>query len=72
MQTFIFGLWDLVSRAGIEPRPPALEAWTLSHWTTREVPIVSFDVQLKQFFWLCHSAKMLSSSTVDLSSLTRD
>ena len=23
-----------------EPRPPALEAWSLSHWTTREVPLL--------------------------------
>ena len=28
----------LVSWPGIEPRPPALGAWSLSHWTTREVP----------------------------------
>ena len=31
------GMWDLVHWAGIEPRPPALEVWSLSHWTTREV-----------------------------------
>ena len=29
---------DLVPRPGIEPRPPALGAWSLTHWTTREVP----------------------------------
>ena len=28
----------LVPRPGIEPMPPALEAWSLNHWTTREVP----------------------------------
>ena len=27
-------------RPGIEPAPPALEAWSLNHWTTREVPLV--------------------------------
>lgn len=32
--------WDLVPRPGIEPRPPALGAWRLSHWPTREVPSV--------------------------------
>ena len=32
------GMWNLVSWPGIEPRPPALGAWSLSHWTTREVP----------------------------------
>ena len=24
---------------GVEPRPPAPRAWSLSHWTTREVPL---------------------------------
>ena len=28
----------LVPRAGIEPTPPAVEAWSLNHWTAREVP----------------------------------
>ena len=27
----------LVPRPGIKPTPPALEAWSLNHWTTREV-----------------------------------
>ena len=30
------GMWDLVSWPGIEPRCPALEAQSLSHWTTRK------------------------------------
>ena len=29
---------DLVPRPGIEPGAPALGAWCLTHWTTREVP----------------------------------
>ena len=29
---------DLVPQPGIEPGPPALGAWSLTHWTTREVP----------------------------------
>ena len=32
----------LVPCAGIEPMPPAVEAWSLNHWTAREVPIVTF------------------------------
>ena len=45
---FIWQLWVLVAArdphellfaAGIEPGPPALGARSLSHWTTREVPI---------------------------------
>ena len=31
-------MWDLVPRAGMEPRPPALGTHSLTHWTTREVP----------------------------------
>ena len=31
-------MWDPVPWPGIEPRPPALGAWSLSHRTTREVP----------------------------------
>ena len=38
--TLICGLWDLVPWSGIEPGPPALGAWSLSHWPTREVPIL--------------------------------
>ena len=26
----------------IEPRPPELGAWSLSHWTTREIPVYAF------------------------------
>ena len=33
----VVGMWDLVSRPGIEPRLPALGAQSLSRWTTREV-----------------------------------
>ena len=37
MQT-LCSTWDLVPWAGIKPSPPALGVWSLSHWTTREVP----------------------------------
>ena len=30
-------MWDLVPCPEIPPRLPALGAWSLSHWTTREV-----------------------------------
>ena len=37
---------------GIEPMHPALEAWNLSHWTIRAVPVLIFlDVILA--WWLC-------------------
>ena len=32
----------LVPRPGIEPTPPAVEAWNLNHWTAREVPLKRF------------------------------
>ena len=34
-------MWNLVPRSEIEPAPPALEAWRLSHWTTKEVLLLS-------------------------------
>ena len=33
-----FWLYLLPCQPGIEPVPPALEAQSLNHWTTREVP----------------------------------
>ena len=35
---FSCGMWDLVPQPRIEPRPPALGLWRLSHWTTRKIP----------------------------------
>ena len=29
----------LVPWPGIEPVPPAVKAWSLNHWTAREVPV---------------------------------
>ena len=37
-------MWDLVPWLGIEPRPPALGVWSLSHWTTRGISVtLDFD-----------------------------
>ena len=36
---FGYSMQDLVPRPGIEPGPPALGVWSLSHWTPREVPV---------------------------------
>ena len=42
---------DLVPSLGIEPRPPALGAWNLSHWTTREVLYyISFSVRVRGIY----------------------
>ena len=35
-------MWDVIPWPGIKPGPPALEVQSLSHWTTREVPIYCF------------------------------
>ena len=44
-------MWDLVPWPGINPVPPVVEAWNLSHWTAREVPdkfdLVSYKLQLR-------------------------
>ena len=40
-------MWDLVPWPGIEPRHLALGAWSLSHWTTKEVP----EYNLIQLFY---------------------
>ena len=40
IQILACGMWDLVPWPGIEPEPPALGLWSLSHWTNREVPLV--------------------------------
>ena len=45
-------MWDLVPWPGIEPRPSALGAWSLSHWTTRAVLWFQFpDILGKIQFW---------------------
>ena len=31
----------LIPQLGIEPTPPAMETWSLNHWTAREVPSIS-------------------------------
>ena len=50
MQTLSCGMWDLVPWSGIEPGPPALGTWRLSHWTTREVLLFSFLRNLHTVF----------------------
>ena len=59
MRTLNWGLWELVHWLGIKPGPPALGAWTLSHWTTRKVPCLLFLIKaainsLEHTFLLTH------------------
>ena len=51
------GMWDLVPRPGIEPRPPALGTWSLSHGTTREVPLTSLFMEWAQTFGFLTSSQ---------------
>ena len=36
--------WDLTSRPGMDPVPPALEVKSLKHWIAREVPHEGFEM----------------------------
>ena len=49
----------LVSRPGIEPTFPALEGWSLNHWTTREVPKLFCLCGFHQFCWRCRPIRKL-------------
>ena len=42
----------LVSWSGIEPRPLALGARSLSHWTTRKVPFIYFKWTICSWKWV--------------------
>ena len=55
-------MWDLVPWPKTKPRPPVVGAWSLSWWTTREVPKIffkifnfslSFDSHLLKFSRVC-------------------
>ena len=46
-------MWDLVPCPGIKPGLPSLEAQSVSHWTTREVPgrfILGLAIDLSAIF----------------------
>ena len=45
MWTFTCSTWDLVPWPRIEPGPPVLGVWSLSHWTTRQVPGNYFNIK---------------------------
>ena len=47
-----YSMWNLVSLTGMEPGPPALGAWSLIHWTSREVPVASIFLKNSSYFLL--------------------
>ena len=44
------GLRDLVPQPRIELTPPAVEAWSLNHWATREVLEFTFSAPTSFLF----------------------
>ena len=60
----------LFPRPGVEPRPPALGAWSLNYWPTREVPTSVFkNMSCKNIlhilgvnFYFCFSETKLTNS----------
>ena len=67
------GMWDLVPRPGMEPEPTALGVWSLSHWTTGEVPPDIFICQLwvgkihSDYIQMCREKTVASFLTDDSS-----
>ena len=50
-----YSIWDLVPWPGIEPRPPALGTWSLSHWATLEVPNSAIlKKKIRFYLWLTY------------------
>ena len=56
-------MWDLVPWSEIKPGPPALGAWSLSHWTTREVHSLTICLHTHQV----HPCLRASANTAPLS-----
>ena len=56
----------LVPRPGIEPTPPALEEWSLNHWTNKEVSICPSALKKKI---CCYSNTCVLSCSVVSDSL---
>ena len=44
IRTLGCGMWDLIPLPGMGLGPPALGARSLSHWTTRDAPMMAFIV----------------------------
>ena len=54
-------MWGVVPWPGIEPRPPALGGWSLSHWTTREIQsssLILWSGAVDGFHMVNHLAKV--------------
>ena len=63
MQTLNYSMWDLILWPGIKPRPPALAMCSLSHLSTREVPILKQNKWTKQKTLTCGDMLMCNFSS---------
>jgi len=66
-------MWDLlrVPWTGIDPRPPAVGAQSLNHWTTREVPINVFWVNQSVIAFLSQKDRGLLFKETGLESVVK-
>ena len=63
-QGLCFGIQNLVPWPEMEPGPHALGAWSLNHWTTREVPRCLLSVPKCQIILQRNLANLRSTSKV--------
>ena len=65
-------MWDLVPWSGVELGPPALGAWSLSHWITREVPVFVFEKKKKKLHIHVHSSITHNSQKAEAAQVSTD
>ena len=63
IQTLSCGKCELVLWPWIKPSTPALGVWSLSHWTTREVPleVLQFYFSVCLSYWHCNFCITITS-----------
>ena len=66
MQALSCGMWDLVLPPGIDPGPPALGAWSLSHWTTREISALLLSSLVVSYLLLITSSMFFTADIIFL------
>ena len=62
--------WDLIPWQGLNPGLSALEAWSLSHWTVKEVQILSWREILAVHPWPLYEGSSYSGSYLLVLSLS--
>ena len=62
-------MWDLVPWPGIKPGLPALGAWSLSHWTTSEIPAGSTKSPESRARWMYVPSRLIRMSVSAMSML---